>query len=268
MQQICHQIRAADAGGDLNFSEISEVVPWLELAVDQGQNLEECQYGESDGKPRLFKTHAWEEHCPKFPKTIVVLRNPFDVLLSFYRFFEDWFFEKGALSLDAFANEFWLARDVPASRMENASYFVHLLSWYKRRNDPTVLFVFFEDLKENLQDEVGRIARFMSNEKFQLDTPETIQLVTERSCFDYMKRHAYYFDEKLSKLARNEACGLSKDAGLSQSKLVNGKVGEGKELLSEPLKVKIQEKWSSVVEPVTGCASYEDLKVQLQSIIL
>lgn len=146
----------------MSFAEISEVVPWLELAYDQGQSLESPQYGHEQGMPRFFKSHAWEKDCPKFPKVIVVLRNPEDVLVSFYRFFEDWFFEPGTVSLDAFAREFWLARDVPASKMQNASYFVHLNSWYMRKDDPNVLILFFEDLKEDLKSQVERIARFVS----------------------------------------------------------------------------------------------------------
>ena len=45
-----------------SFGEISAVVPWLELAHDLGQDLEAPQPG---APPRLFKTHAWHEHCPK-----------------------------------------------------------------------------------------------------------------------------------------------------------------------------------------------------------
>jgi hypothetical protein len=149
----------------MSFSEISEVVPWLELASDQGQNLDAPQYGDTEMLPRLFKTHAWEPHCPKFSKVIVVLRNPFDVVKSFYKFFEDWFFEPGTVSMDAFAREFWLARDVPTSKMQNASYFIHLLSWYKRRRDPGVLILFFEDLREDLEAQVRKIARFVSTDK-------------------------------------------------------------------------------------------------------
>jgi hypothetical protein len=130
----------------MTFSEISEVVPWLELASDQGQDLDAPQYGDAEMLPRFFKTHAWEPHCPKFSKVIVVLRNPFDVLKSFYKFFEGWVFEPGTVSMDAFAREFWLARDVPTSKMQNASYFIHLLSWYKRRGDPGVLILFFGKL--------------------------------------------------------------------------------------------------------------------------
>lgn len=135
------------------------------MAHDQGQDLYAPQYGEEHGLPRIFKTHAWEEHCPKFGKTIVVFRDPNDVLLSFYSFFEGWFFDPGELELDDFADEFWLARDTPTSRMQNASYFVHLISWYKRRHDPKVLIVFFEDLKEDLASQVQRIAAFMSTDK-------------------------------------------------------------------------------------------------------
>ena len=42
-----------------------QVVPWLELAHDQGQNLNAAQYGHEAGLPRVFKTHAWQGHCPK-----------------------------------------------------------------------------------------------------------------------------------------------------------------------------------------------------------
>ena len=149
----------------MTFEEISEVVPWLELAHDVGQDLEAPQYGHDNDLPRIFKTHAWEEHCPPFPKVIVVLRNPEDVLLSFYNFFEGWFFEPGSISLDAFANEFWLARGVPASRMQNASYFIHLISWYKRKDDPGVLILFFEDLKDDLRVQVQRVAQHISADK-------------------------------------------------------------------------------------------------------
>jgi hypothetical protein len=87
------------------MSSSHQVVPWLELAFDQGQDLYAPQYGDEQDIPRIFKSHAWEEHCPEFDKTIVVLRDPKDVLLSFYSFFEGWFFEPGEISLDAFAGE-------------------------------------------------------------------------------------------------------------------------------------------------------------------
>jgi Sulfotransferase domain len=171
--QICHQLRSAHQGGDMSFDEISRVIPWLELAADQGQDLNAPQYGDDQDCPRFFKSHAWERDCPKFPKVIVVIRRPEDVLVSFYEFFEDWFFEPGMIDMDSFAREFWLARGVPATKMQNASYFVHLVSWYERRHDPNVLFVCFEDLLEDLEGQVRRIARFVSNNKVRLQVKLT-----------------------------------------------------------------------------------------------
>jgi hypothetical protein len=37
-----------------------------------------------------------------------------------------------------------LAAGIPESRMQNASYFYHLLSWWEHREDPDVLFLFYE----------------------------------------------------------------------------------------------------------------------------
>ena len=93
---------------------------------------------------------------------IVMFRDPLDVVLSFYSFFEDWFFPVGAVSIEQFTREFWLSRGIPTSKMQNASYFHHLLSWYNRKNDPNVLILFYENLKEDLQSEVKKICTFMS----------------------------------------------------------------------------------------------------------
>jgi hypothetical protein len=80
-----------------------------------------------------------------------------------------------------------------------------------------------------------------------------------------MKASQSQFDEKLSKLARNEACGLPKDAGMSKSKIVQGKAGKGELDLSDELKEGIRQQWNQVVEQETRCATYEDLRKQFKS---
>lgn len=222
----------------------------------------------------------------------MVLRDPLDVLLSFYHFFEDWFFPAGDVSLDEFAHEFWLERGVPTSKMNNASYFVHLTSWYEHRNDPNVLVLCFEDLKENLETEVRRVAEFISTDKVSncaepfsvimyliltktlhsydmmqhdFTKEEMIQGAVKRSSFQFMKAHASHFDEKLSKLARNEACGLPKDAGMNGGKLRSGTSGVAKAKLSPELQAKIRQKWTDVVTPVTGCDTYSQLRESLST---
>lgn len=78
-----------------------------------------------------------------------------------------------------------------------------------------------------------------------------------------MKAHSSQFDEKLSKLARNEACGLPKDAGMSSGKLRRGTSGVGQSSLSPELQAKIRQKWKEVVTPVTGCETYDELRASL-----
>eukprot|EP00035_Acanthoeca_spectabilis_P021903 m.440842 g.440842 ORF g.440842 m.440842 type:complete len:320 (-) comp18576_c0_seq1:40-999(-) len=259
VQQICHQLRAG-IEGDMSFEEISEVVPFIELAHDQGQDLEKPQFGQDRGLPRCFKTHAWEPHCPKGGKYIVVVREPKDVALSFYNFFEGWFFEPGEVPMDAFVQEFWLARGAPESRMSNASFYDHFLSWYNRRLDADVLFLFFEDLKADLKGSVRKIAKFMSTKEHDFTGEELINAVVEKSSFAFMHEHKGQFDEKLSKLARNEACGLAPDAGLQYSKIRAGEAGGGKLKLSTELQEMISERWSKQMLPATGCASYDLLR--------
>lgn len=328
MQQICHQLRCydlraraadtADADEDDvmdSFDEISQVVPYVEVAHDCNQNLDDPQLYRGAELPfRAFKTHAWAPHCPKFRRVIVVVRDPFDVVASFHRFFEGWFFEPGAVGLDDFAAHFWLARDVPENRMQNASYFVHLRSWYERATGMDgmedddddaakaerqhVLFVCFEDMVEDLEREVRRVARFVlpvadddvgegcgmsQDEKERRE--QLIRVVTERSSFDFMKAHASKFDEHFTKLHRNAACGLppppspTRKSGTGAGSVANSvggtggggsKIGLGRaggaarSLLSEETKRSIQQKWEEIVAPVTGCPTYEDFRRKLK----
>jgi hypothetical protein len=77
-----------------------------------------------------------------------------------------------------------------------------------------VLWLFFEELKEDLLECVKRIADFMGIHCSQ----QLLKKVTEMSTFEYMKHHDDKFDEKISKRTRNAACGLPPDAGLSSKK--------------------------------------------------
>ena len=256
LQQIVHQLRT---GGDMDFAEISEVVPWVEMAADQGQDLEAPQRGDV----RAFKTHCWEPHAPKGEgaRYIVVLRDPRDVAVSFFRFFEGWFFAPGEVTLEQFVREFWLARGAPASPMANASYWDHLLSWWPRRFDDDVLLLFYEDLRDDLPREVARVARFIG-----CAGREREALAVARASRAYMQAHEAQFDEKLSKRARNAAMGLAPDAGLGATKVgCGGSAARG--ALGAELRDAIDARWRRQVEPAAvhvgaphGLGTYEELR--------
>ena len=103
LQQIVHGLRTK---GDMDFRDISEVVPWIEVAHDLGQDLD----AEQKAEPRAFKTHFDGDSLPKGGRVVYVVREPISALVSFYHFNSGWFMEPGAMNLERFALERLLGR--------------------------------------------------------------------------------------------------------------------------------------------------------------
>jgi len=132
-------------------------------------------------RPRLFKTHLMYEMLPdqvseKKPKIIYVTRNPRDACVSLYHYitalqvysgtFEDYF--------DAFMND-------------TMPYYTPMIQgihsfWDKREMDH-VLFITFEDMKEDLASVVKQVAKFLGKEPM---TDQVTKLCDELS-FSNMK---------------------------------------------------------------------------------
>mmetsp|Transcript_2002 Transcript_2002/g.7156 ORF Transcript_2002/g.7156 Transcript_2002/m.7156 type:complete len:315 (+) Transcript_2002:35-979(+) len=247
-QHIVHGLRSR---GSMDFQEISEVVPWIELAYDCGQDLESEQ---RFAPPRTFKSHCWYPHCPKGAKYVIVVRNPMEVAISFYKFFQDWFFfEDDNVDVDTFVKEFVLQRGIPASPMNNASLWHHLTSWWPHRNDETVLWLYYEDLKDDLPACVHKIAEFMGLEYDE----ERERIVVSQSSISFMKEHEHKFNEALTKKHRNGPCGLPEGAGCSGSKVSTG--GRHGIALRAETAEQMEKKWADIVQPVTGFASYSEM---------
>lgn len=82
-----------------------------------------------------------------------------------------------------------------------------------------------------------------------------------------MKQHATKFDSRNYKLARNEAAGLPREAGLISSnyagKVRNGKVNESKEALSAKNLKTLKKLWDDIIKPVTGFDTYEEMRASV-----
>lgn len=256
---ICQIVQSLRSGGDMSFEEINLVIPCLEMGWDYGyRDLQAAQ----KYSPRAFKTHFWRPHCPQTPgaRYIFTVRDPLDAGISFYHFFEGWMFEKGTVSIEEFLNEFILMRGAPPTPMQNASWWHNLISWYPHRNDPDVLFLFFEDIVADLQGSVNRIADFLGLAK---DDHALRALAAQQASIEHMRKFITKYDEHMLKEARNEACGLHPRAGLDtgdNAKVREGSVGGGKKALTDLTMEAMQEKWNEVVLPVTGYKSYAELR--------
>ena len=273
LQQAAHQLRIArrDDGSvrlDEDFVEISRVVPWIELAHDLQQRLEDEQVT----TPRHFKTHLWAGHAPSecnptadgeraVAKVVLCIRHPYDAVTSFYRFLVGWMAPTSAVTLDDFARHFFLGRGKPTSPSQNSSYFHFVASWIPiALADPSRVRMFaFERLTTDRDTHLRRLAA-------HLDIPlddDLLSAVSTATSFAYMKEHESLFNENLSKELRNPAMGLPADAGSSISKVRRGAIGDGSASLSPEIRAAIDQAWTDVVLPATGAATYEELVAKM-----
>ncbi len=238
-QQIVHGLRTR---GSMDFSEITEVVPWLELAHDMNMDVDAPQIA----SPRAFKSHLGWDDIPKGGRYINVYRDPSDALVSMYRFFEGWVFETGTISLDEFATEYFLVRD------GSQNYWQHAASWWRQGSRENVLLLCFEQMRQDLPDTVRRIANFIN---CPLDD-ELHELAVRQSGIEFMKQHAHQFDDHLIRESRDEACGLP--TGGNSSKVRQGISGEGNQLSSDTAGA-MDRKWEDTMAREFGLDSYRQL---------
>ncbi|CAN8008615.1 unnamed protein product [Ixodes pacificus] len=164
-----------------SFGDImTSLAPFLELVGREAiERLPE---------PRIIKHHLHFSRSPYHPKSkyVVIVRNPFDCVVSFYhhclgdRFNLDM---RADTSFDEFFEDF-MDGHVPFG-----DYFEHVLSWYPRRNDPNVLFFYYENLKENASEGILKIAQFIDEsiaERLRKDEG-LLKDVVQRTSFENMK---------------------------------------------------------------------------------
>ena len=235
LQQIVHGLRTR---GDMDFDDISRVVPWIETSSDLGIKLD----AEQCAKPRAFKSHLSWNAIPKGGRYIVSLRDPKDALVSLFRFKEGWFFARGAFSIATFARREYFRLG------KSRDYWHHFRSWWEHREDDCVLLLTFEDMKEDLPSIVRRVARFI---RIELDN-ELLELVVRQASLDFMLAHKDRFDDRLMRERSEIACELP--PGSDSAKVRKGEVGTDE--LPEEIRREMDEIWAQEIEAALGLRSY------------
>lgn len=214
VQMILHQLTS---DGDLNFNHISERIPWFERFYNYEKILPNLP------EPRIFKSHMSYSGFFSIPKGdckyIYILRNPGDVLVSYYYFYINFLGFRG--SFDQFYQMFM------KGRVQYGSWFKHVHNWRSHAKNINILFLNYEDLKQDLEREIRKIADFC-----EIEVPEErMSRILERSSFKYMKENQSKFDHLTEVLA---------EAGIHSGTFIrSGKVGESKEYLNEKQKSEI-----------------------------
>mmetsp|Transcript_59959 Transcript_59959/g.137468 ORF Transcript_59959/g.137468 Transcript_59959/m.137468 type:complete len:349 (-) Transcript_59959:513-1559(-) len=247
MMQIVHALRTR---ADMNYGEITEVVPWDILAHDCGQALD----GEQVALPRAFKSHeAWAD-VSKGGRYIYVARNPLDAFVSFHKFLPA-YIGLGAsdISYEAFAKAIFAGASL------SGQIWSHYAGWWEQRHHPNVLWIFFEDMKDDLRGTIARVAEFL---QIAADSA-LLDKVAEVSSFAFMssEQHAHHFDDHFVRAHVLPKMGLAPDTKTAISKVRKGggRVGERKSIPMDVIAL-LEARWEQHMVPATGCSSYDELR--------
>ncbi|XP_051868127.1 sulfotransferase 6B1 [Pristis pectinata] len=139
----------------------------------------------SYSSPRVYGMHLHYENLPpsiieKKTKVLVVFRNPKDNAVSYYHFCQKNPLLPNSASWDEFFKKYM------AGEVAWGSYFDYALIWEKYIDDENVMFITYEELKENLAGGVQKIAEFHG---FSL-TEEQIHNIAHKGTFQAMSNNS------------------------------------------------------------------------------
>ena len=244
LQQTFHTLRTR---GEMDFDDISRVVPWIETASSLGLDINAEQVAE----PRGFKSHLSWDHVPKGAKYIVSLRDPKDAFVSGYRFREGWYFEPGTISDEDFFEE-------RRRRGRGLDHWAHLVSWWGQRDNPDVLLLSYEHMVEDPELTIRRVAAFCN---IPLDD-ELLAITLEHTSREFMLRYKDRFDDAMMRERSERLAHLP--PGSDSAKVREAGAAQRRTELPESISREFDEIWVSDVKPDTGFNDYTSLERALR----
>ena len=187
---ICHQLRSRCEAND--FEEITAICPWIDLAVDVGQNLEDDHAHE----PRVFKSHMNPSNLNPGGKAIFVVRDPVNVILSMFAFLKAKkpplpFMAPVETPLDLIDHMFWQQGPfTSSSKRGNVWQFLVEIYFARKRTD--VLVVPYEDAIKNPATWIAKIGTLMAVENCDDDLVANVRKHSDKQ---YMIDHESQFDD-------------------------------------------------------------------------
>lgn len=235
-------------GGDMDFDDISRVVPWIETSPLVGIDLNAPQRA----SPRGFKSHLSFDTIPKGARYVVSLRDPKDCFVSMYHFMVGFMIEPGAVSLEQFF-EAWVLGGGPGGE----GYWRHLKSWWAVRDQPNVLLLSYNDL---LGDRAGCIRRLAEFAGIPLDD-SLLDLTLERTSRAFMLDHVDHFDAGLVGHFPEIAGGRL--LGSDRAQVRPGTDGDHKSEIPSSVAERIDAIWESEIAIPLGFADFKSLERML-----
>jgi Sulfotransferase domain len=153
------------------FANIERLVPDTEA--------QSSRYMRGVPSPRTIKSHSYFD--PRYPKVIYIVRDPRDVVLSYYDFSRKYRHIKDSYPLDRYVEDFVTGNLISAGW---GTWGENVASWaFARGARPGFLLLRYEDMKERPDHELKRIAKFVGIDA----SSELLQTTLERSSADRMR---------------------------------------------------------------------------------
>lgn len=144
----------------MNMDDVTKSLPSLMEMKSNLQRFIDFNGIEGIEKFKILVTHLPYDVCPLNPKAkyLYVIRDPKDAATSlFFMMKQVYGFQNEEIQLfyDYFIKG-WLVY---------GDYFQNVTSWYDHKDDQNVLILFYEDMLENPEKEIMRIADFLSDDQ-------------------------------------------------------------------------------------------------------
>nr|XP_056713826.1 sulfotransferase 1B1-like [Euleptes europaea] len=185
-------------------------VPMLEFAAP-GKMLSGTEQLAQMPSPRVVKTHLpvnllpksfWDNKC----KIIYVARNAKDVAVSFYHFDLMNKLHPDPGKWDEYLEKFM------AGKIAFGSWYDHVKSWRDKRNDQPMLYLFYEDMKEDLKREIKKVMHFLGKDladsvvdKIVCNT--SFETMKDNPATNYRMAPAAVMDQSISPFMRKGIAG-------------------------------------------------------------
>jgi len=193
-------------------------------------------------RPRILKSHL--SFDPRFPKVLYVVRDPRDVVLSYYHFDLKRMAIPNGYPLQEYVTRF-VDGQLPDHDPRYGTWYENVASWYYARvDDPRFLFISYESVLSQSLGEIGRIANFLG-----------VPADTERLTFAINQSSAQRMRELEKK--QGHLWGATRETQLDKPFVRSAKAGGWKAGLAETAVAEIECKWGALLREMryelSGC---------------